>query len=406
MDRRRVIAIAGAGVCAGMLPWHHAAAQGHTPLGYLRTNWSRDPHTFGSYSYVARGATQQDRRRLEAPVEDRLFFAGEAAHPRYNSTVHAAYESGVRVADMVLSTPAAQIAVIGAGVSGLATAQRLAAQGRTVTVFEARARIGGRIHTNHDLGVPLDLGASWIHGIRGNPITALAQDLGVRTAQTSDSYVLRGANGIQMADLDAPDWLDAVTEIQHSAGADADQINNTAYFAQRDYGGPDVVFPDGYSALFPALSGAYQTRLSAPIRAVRLRGSSVVLTLRSGDAPEFDAVIVTVSLGVLKQGQIAFDPALPTEKTHAIARLGMGTLDKIYLSFDRVFWDRDATWIITPETGLPPGYFNQWLNLYPVFNAPLLVGFNGGSPALDLANAPDQHIVDMATAVLRSAYPG
>ena len=48
--------------------------------------------------------------------------------------------------------------------------------GRQVTVIEARERIGGRTFTSHlwpDL--PVDMGASWIHGTKGNPLTALAR---------------------------------------------------------------------------------------------------------------------------------------------------------------------------------------------------------------------------------------
>jgi monoamine oxidase len=40
---------------------------------------------------------------LAAPVEDRLFFAGEATSPRFFSTAHGAYESGRRAADEAIS---------------------------------------------------------------------------------------------------------------------------------------------------------------------------------------------------------------------------------------------------------------------------------------------------------------
>lgn len=43
--------------------------------------------------------------------------------------------------------------------------------------LEARNRTGGRVWTDDYNGLPLDLGASWIHGIRGNPIAAIANQL-------------------------------------------------------------------------------------------------------------------------------------------------------------------------------------------------------------------------------------
>ncbi len=78
-----------------------------------------------------------------------------------------------------LKNPAAhpQILVIGAGIAGLAAARTLHDQGRTVTVLEARPRIGGRVWTDRTTwpDQPVDLGASWIHGVRGNPISDLVE---------------------------------------------------------------------------------------------------------------------------------------------------------------------------------------------------------------------------------------
>src|SRR5215467_8437009 len=56
------------------------------------------------------------------------------------------------------------VIVIGAGVSGLAAARDLSASGLSVLVLEARDRIGGRIYTKHSNGIPIELGAEFIHG--------------------------------------------------------------------------------------------------------------------------------------------------------------------------------------------------------------------------------------------------
>ena len=73
------------------------------------------------------------------------------------------------------ATTHAQYVVVGAGISGLAAARKLVDGGATVIVLEGRDRIGGRLWTDRSLGLPLDLGASWIHGVRDNPIAALAR---------------------------------------------------------------------------------------------------------------------------------------------------------------------------------------------------------------------------------------
>eukprot|EP01116_Phalansterium_solitarium_P021841 TRINITY_DN696_c0_g1_i2.p1 TRINITY_DN696_c0_g1~~TRINITY_DN696_c0_g1_i2.p1 ORF type:complete len:382 (-),score=111.94 TRINITY_DN696_c0_g1_i2:451-1596(-) len=69
--------------------------------------------------------------------------------------------------------------IIGGGLSGLIAALRLADENRPVVLLEARQRLGGRIHTVVECGSSVDLGASWIHGWDGNPLTSLAEQFGV-----------------------------------------------------------------------------------------------------------------------------------------------------------------------------------------------------------------------------------
>ena len=134
-------------------------------------------------------------------------------------------------------------------------------------------------------------------------------------------------------------------------------------------------------------------------------GDHVLLQSNESQEAVFDAVILTVPLGVLKQGSITFSPQLPARKLQAIKRLGMGTLDKVYLQYSDVFWDNDVTWIATPENGLPQGQFNQWLNLYRYTGQPVIMAFNGAQPARDLAYLSDREIVQRAHETLMSAYP-
>ncbi|MEJ7737335.1 MAG: NAD(P)/FAD-dependent oxidoreductase [Chitinophagaceae bacterium] len=66
-------------------------------------NWTADPFTQGAYAYTTT-ETAQAIQRLSKPVEDTLFFAGEALHdgPQMG-TVEGALASGLRVAEQVLS---------------------------------------------------------------------------------------------------------------------------------------------------------------------------------------------------------------------------------------------------------------------------------------------------------------
>ena len=66
------------------------------------TAWAAEPFIGGSYSYATPGAADR-RARLAAPLEDRLFFAGEACSPHKSTTAHGAYESGVTAADALIA---------------------------------------------------------------------------------------------------------------------------------------------------------------------------------------------------------------------------------------------------------------------------------------------------------------
>ena len=73
------------------------------------------------------------------------------------------------------------IVIIGAGISGLATAELLCSQGFSdVTIVEGSNKIGGRIFTTQlDNGPKLEIGAQYIHGSRKNPIYKLAKNAGI-----------------------------------------------------------------------------------------------------------------------------------------------------------------------------------------------------------------------------------
>ena len=65
--------------------------------------WRRDEFARGSYSYALPGHAD-DRARLAEPVDDRLFFAGEACSPNFFSAAHGAYETGLAAAEAAFAS--------------------------------------------------------------------------------------------------------------------------------------------------------------------------------------------------------------------------------------------------------------------------------------------------------------
>jgi monoamine oxidase len=66
------------------------------------TAWAGDPWTLGSYSSARPGASHQ-RAELTRPIDDVLYFAGEACSVDFAGTAHGAYLSAVAAVEAIVS---------------------------------------------------------------------------------------------------------------------------------------------------------------------------------------------------------------------------------------------------------------------------------------------------------------
>lgn len=345
----------------------------------------------------------------------------------------------------------AQVVVVGAGIAGLAAARRLRSEGYKVLVLEARERIGGRVWTDRTWeDAPVDLGASWIHGTRKNPLTDLAREFGMRTLETDyDSLALYDSIGRRLSEeeLEAIDGrlerllarfekerekLDEQDEIsvrqaldralagmvlsepellelnyavnvflEQDSAADASELSCVYYDDGEEFGGGDVLFPDGYGRLAEALAQGLDVRLGHVARKIAHGKRQVEVTTERGSFTA-ERAIVTLPLGVLRSGSVEFDPGLPKRKAAAIGRLGMGLLDKLALRFPKVFWTQETHFLgyVSEE----PGRWAAFLNAAKYTGKPVLLAFNAGSSARRLEKLPDERVVAEAMAVLRKMY--
>jgi len=308
------------------------------------------------------------------------------------------------------------VVVVGAGMAGLAAAANLQKQGCKVVVLEARQRIGGRMKTDRSFGCAVDLGASWVHGINGNPLVELAHACGAKLARTHftrmaafdkdgtklDVNVVAGAHGRLLSfkssarkeGRNAPSQTSLNTSIERAVVSNKwspvdrrafdlvwalEEISEGARFAElsakgsgeyKELSGGDHLVVSGYDTLARHLAQGLEIRTGVAVDAINHQGPRVRIETRSGTL-QADRVVVTVPLGVLQAGRIKYVPELPSDKQAAIQRVGMGLINKIALRFETPFWPREAP--VLTYAGQPRGKYPLFVNLAHFAAQPVLV---------------------------------
>ena len=268
------------------------------------------------------------------------------------------------------------VVIVGAGAAGLMAARELSVMGKKIAVLEARARIGGRIHTLTDAAfeIPVETGAEFIHG-KLELTLSLLKEAGINYTKVEWEAWQKKNNGWQQEDVQLehasllnrkykelkedvsvqefinrhlPDEEGEATRKSienYVAGYYAGDVDRASTFALfNEWNNADEEqyrIEGGYTRLVNYLAEDISQKgikifLSQPVHTIVWGKSTVELTTPDGT---FYAgkVLVTVPIGILAAERLRFSPALP-QVTAAASALGYGPVIKIILQFEKAFW--------------------------------------------------------------------
>lgn len=315
------------------------------------------------------------------------------------------------------------VLIIGAGASGLMAAHTLAEKSQSVTLIEARDRIGGRIHTlSSGFSLPMEAGAEFVHG--DLPLTlSLIKESASEIKLLSGNRYQRWKGEWQTANPLEEDWTkldralqdlktdtDMMSFLEHHFDqehysnlydsvkgyvegydiADLNRVSAMALKEEWEESNDELQYhiTGGYIRLINFLedklkAAGVSVLLSSPVKEIQWSEGKVKVLTRDGELMEGDKVIVTVPLGVLQKRDIKFIPPLP-DHDQAFAKMGFGGVIKFLFEFRNAFWENK---IGTPLKEMAFLFSDEqvptWWTQLPD-KTPILTGWLGGPSAISI----------------------
>jgi len=341
------------------------------------------------------------------------------------------------------------IIIIGAGICGLALAEKLAKKGKKVLVLEALERAGGRINTIRMGNLNLEAGPEFIHG--DLPLTQqLIKRAGMNSYLCNGEVYRSKHDSVYIADdfiphmkrvikafkelviditlqqfLETHFTSDSDKELRDSIirqaeGFDVADPARVSVFALRDEWSKGheetYMISEGYGSLTDYLKTECEKAgcrfvFSKEVCAIEWKAHNVLINCCDESTYAASKVIVTVPLGVLSsvqgnRGHIEFEPPVP-HLVHAAREMGFGTVVKAVMVFNTAFWDNkdfEAHCQQIPDLGF---LINE--TAFPVFwtgsenNHSVITGWAGGPLAEKLHHYTDEELKETALFSLASA---
>jgi monoamine oxidase len=274
------------------------------------------------------------------------------------------------------------VIVVGAGAAGLSAAHLLSRRGVDVEVIEARKFHGGRIeHLTGWVDFPIPLGAEWLHG-EPEELSRIVDDPGVEVATEVVRYDPADPSG-------------------YFEGGELTLYEIGDEYADRKFVGSSWFdFFDTY--VVPGI--ADRMTFDTAVTRIDHGGDRVMVTDVTGEVREVDAVIVTVPVVALRDGDIEFVPPLPEAKKTAIDAVDVWGGIKVFLEFDERFY---PAFVEFPDSYSPQGQRLYYDAGYAQRSDANVLGlFAVGAPARRYQSLDESDLRDQILAELDEIFDG
>jgi monoamine oxidase len=349
------------------------------------------------------------------------------------------------------------VIIVGAGIAGLAAAEKLGQAEIPVVLLEARSRIGGRILTQYaeDIAYPIELGAEFIHGLPPETLEKL---------RDSDLSEVEGQNWCASPQGLSP--CSFFSQVDSILDAMDDSVPDESFldFLEREFSNPShdaaldqakrraIGYVSGFNAADPGLVSvhwlveemraeeriqgqrAFRTRngyadllnvyrrqigqynviiqTGVVVDSIAWKSGAVQIKASSESGPSlFEAtqVLVTLPISILQTtrqpGAVEFVPPLPQSKLAALDKLEMGKVIRIVLRFRHRFWDpmpapggkatlSDMGFLFSEDE-----FFPTWWTTMPR-KEPLITGWATFRAAEKLSGKDDKAVIQRALQTL------
>jgi monoamine oxidase len=188
--------------------------------------------------------------------------------------------------------------------------------------------------------------------------------------------------------------------------ADFRNLSLSQWEEDEEYGGDDYQFVEGTSILVDFLAqeckrSGVEIRTDAVVSSIGWSSDGVIVEA-SGQTYQAAQAVVTLPLGVLKNGTVEFRGNFPDSKRRAIERLGVGTLNKVVMVFPEQFWEDEAAYFGC--LGDANEILIDYWNLEHVTGEPILAAIVGGEAAIRMESMSDADALRTVLQPLRRVF--